>query len=111
MNLLLRCLLPLLLSLCVAVPAVAQDGARRMQGGGLNYGVPPQVYRVLSVDNYASTLELRAADGRTGRVYVDSGVYDVSRLKAGDLVRVDFVVPDAMNPRLAAASIWPVGQK
>jgi hypothetical protein len=111
MNLKIRILMAVMLAALASIPVAAQDGGRRMQGGGLNYGVPPQVYRVLSVDNYASTIKLRAADGRSGDVFVASGVYDVSKLKAGDLVQVDFVVPDAMNPRLAAASIWPVGQK
>jgi hypothetical protein len=91
-----------------ALPATAQDGGRRMQGGGINYAPQPAIYRVVDVDTYASTMTLRSADGRTGKVYVDSNVYDVSKLKQGDLVRVDFIVPDAMNPRLAAASVWPV---
>jgi hypothetical protein len=41
-------------------------------------------------------------------VYVNSDIYDISTLKAGDRIRVDFIVPDAMNPKPAAASIWPV---
>jgi hypothetical protein len=101
----------------IALPvhhAVAQrvgdgDGAgRRMQGGGINYAPQPDVYSVISVDSYARTVQMRAADGRTGDVYVAEGVYDLSTLKAGDKIRVDFVVPDAMNSRLSAASVWPV---
>jgi hypothetical protein len=79
-----------------------------MQGGGINYAPQPDVYSVISVDSYARTVQMRAADGRTGDVYVAEGVYDLSTLKAGDKIRVDFVVPDAMNSRLSAASVWPV---
>jgi hypothetical protein len=104
-------------AMLIALPvhhAVAQrvgdgDGAgRRMQGGGINYAPQPDVYSVISVDSYARTVQMRAADGRTGDVYVAEGVYDLSTLKAGDKIRVDFVVPDAMNSRLSAASVWPV---
>jgi hypothetical protein len=34
-------------------------------------------------------------------------VYDLSKLKPGDKIRVDFVVPDESNSELRAASIWP----
>lgn len=97
-----------LCALAVPLAAGAQEAGRRMYGGGINYAPQPAIYRVVSVDTYASTMTLRSADGRSGAVYVDSNVYDVSKLKPGDLVRVDFLVPDAMNPRLAAASVWPV---
>src|SRR5580765_650158 len=39
--------------------------------------------------------------------YVGESVYDLSKLKAGDKIRVDFVVPDESNSELRAASIWP----
>jgi hypothetical protein len=81
--------------------------AQRMVGGGLNYAPKPAVYDVLSVDADARTVQLRAADGRTGTVYVAEEVFDVSTLKAGDKIRVDFVVPDASNKSLRAASVWP----
>jgi hypothetical protein len=48
---------------------------------------------VLSIDADDRTLTLRAADGRTGTVYVAQEVFDVSTLKPGDAVRVDFVAP------------------
>jgi hypothetical protein len=80
--------------------------AQRMVGGGLNYAPRPAVYAVLSVDADARTVQLRAADGRTGNVYVAEEVYDVSTLKAGDRIRVDFVVPDETNKGLRAASVW-----
>ena len=62
---------------------------------------------MLSVDADARTVQLRAADGRTGVVQVGASVYDLAKLKAGDKVQVDFVVPDEKNPQLRAASIWP----
>ena len=79
-----------------------------MQGGGINYAPQPAVYSVISIDSYARTVRLRAADGRTGDVYVGDDIYDLSKLKQGDKIRVDFVVPDAMNSKLSAASVWPV---
>ena len=81
--------------------------AQRMVGGGLNYAPRPAVYAVISVDADARTVQLRAADGRTGAVYVGDDVYDLSKLKPGDKIRVDFVVPDATNKKLSAASVWP----
>lgn len=95
-------------------PALAQragggdGGGQRMQGGGINYAPQPAVYSVISIDSYARTVRLRAANGRTGDVYVGEGTYDLSKLKAGDKIRVDFVVPDATNSKLSAASVWPV---
>lgn len=80
--------------------------AQRMVGGGLNYAPKPAIYAVVSVDADARTVQLRAADGRTGNVYVAETVYDVSTLKAGDKIRVDFVVPDEANRGLRAASVW-----
>jgi hypothetical protein len=102
-----------------------------MTGGGLNYSPRPAVYDVLSVDRNDRTVQLRAcvagfetadkdidlagsqtreqacqADGRTGNVYVDEAIFDVSTLKAGDKIRVDFVVPEATNNGLRAASVW-----
>ena len=103
-----------LLATMLLQPAVAQragggDGrGQRMQGGGINYAPQPAVYSVVSVDSYARTVRLRAADGRTGDVYVSEGVYDVSKLKSGDRIRVDFVIPDSANSKLSAASVWPV---
>ena len=86
----------------------APDGeAQRMQGGGINYAPRPAVYSVLSVDTDARTVQLRAADGRTGVVHVAEDVYDLSKVKPGDKIRVDFVVPDSKSSNLRAASVWP----
>jgi len=81
--------------------------AQRMQGGGINYAPRPAVYSVISVDGDARMVQLRAADGRTGNVYVAEDVYDLSKVKPGDKIRVDFVVPDSKSSKLSAASVWP----
>ena len=103
-----------LLAAVLSQPAFAQgagaggSGGNRQQGGGINYAPEPAVYSVTLVDPRARTVRLRAADGRTGTVSVGEGVYDLSTLKAGDKIRVDFVVPDAANTKLRAASVWLV---
>ena len=82
--------------------------AQRMVGGGLNYAPRPAVYVVISINRAARLVRLRAADGRTGDVLFPEGVYDLSTLKAGDEIRVDFVKPDKADKGLKAASVWPV---
>ena len=82
-------------------------GGQRTQGGAINYAPQPAVYAVISVDAKGHAVRLRAQDGRTGVVQVADNVYDLSKLKAGDKIRVDFIVPDATNSKLRAASIWP----
>jgi len=101
-------LFAMLLQPVIAQQAGGGGGGQRMQGGGINYSPQPAVYSVILVDSNGHTVRLRAADGRTGVVYVAEGVYDLSKLKAGDKIRVDFLVPDATNSKLSAASIWPV---
>jgi len=85
----------------------AADG-RRSQGGGINWAPAPGVFTVVSVDSYSRKVRLRSNDGKTGDVFVGEDIYDLSKLKTGDKVQVDFVVPDSMNPKLSAATIWPV---
>ena len=80
---------------------------RNVDGQGINYAPEPAVYSVLSVDLDTKTVQLRAANGRTGAVQVGESVYDLSKLKAGDKIKVDFVVPDEKNPQLRAAAVWP----
>ena len=82
--------------------------AQRMVGGGLNYAPRPAVYAVVSLNPDARMVRLRAADGRTGDVFFPEGVFDLSTLKAGDQIRVDFVAPDKAKKGLTAASAWPV---
>jgi hypothetical protein len=100
-----------LLATALWQPVLAQPagggGGQRMQGGGINYSPQPAVYTVTLIDQRGRTVGLRAADGRTGTVAVAESVYDLSKLKSGDKVRVDFIAPDATNSKLSAASIWP----
>ena len=109
-------IIPALFGMAIAAtllqqPVLAQRAGGGHRGGGdgagINYAPRPATYEVLSVDTGNRTVRLRAADGRTGDVYVGQGVYDLSKLKAGDKVQVDFLVPDATNKRLSAASVWP----
>jgi len=82
-------------------------GGRRAPGTGVNRALEAEVFSVLSVDTDARTIRLRAADGLTGDVHVGESVYDLTKLKAGDKVRVDFVQRDEKDTQLRAASIWP----
>jgi hypothetical protein len=82
--------------------------AQRMVGGGLNWAPRPAVYAVVSLDRDERMVRLRAADGRTGDVFFPEGVFDLSTLKAGDQIRVDFVKPGKTDKGLKAASAWPV---
>ena len=98
-------------AVCALTPALAQregEGGRRMQGGGINYAPEPGIFVVVSTDDYAQTVKLRGANGATADVYVNSNVYDLSKLKPGDRIQVNFLEPDGMNNKLAAANIWPV---
>ncbi|HSC64509.1 MAG TPA: hypothetical protein VLD35_12790 [Caldimonas sp.] len=96
---------------CIALLALLpwqSSFAQRMVGGGLNYAPVPAVYTVVSFDRESRKVRLRAADGRTGDVFFPQDVFDLSKLKAGDLIRVDFVAPDKSTKGLTAASAWPV---
>jgi hypothetical protein len=97
----------MLLPPVLAQPAGGGGGAQRMQGGGINYAPQPAVYVVGLIDAKNRTVGIRAADGRTGTVHVGESVYDLSKLKSGDKIRVDFIQPEAGSTKLSAASIWP----
>ena len=102
-----------LLATMLLQPVLAQraggggGGGHRMQDGGINYAPQAAVYVVVAIDSFNRTVRLQAADGRTGGVYVGEDIYDISKLKPGDKIRVDFLVPDAQNSGLRAASVWP----
>jgi hypothetical protein len=66
------------------------------------------LFTVVSVDTRAATIRLRDDGGRSGIVHVGDGAVDLDALKAGDLVEVDFLVPEPGSTRLQAAGIWPV---
>jgi hypothetical protein len=107
-----RLFLVMILAVAALPPAMAQraDGGegRRMQGGGINRAPMPQVFEVVSVDSYSRTVTIRASDGATGDVHVPEGVYDLSKLKPGEKIQVNFLVQDSNNQKPAAANIWPV---
>lgn len=87
-------------------PSFAQNENRpRNRGGG--GGQPVGVFTVVSIDSDARTLRLQAADGTVSTVKVPDGVYELGKLSPGDRIQVNFYVPDAMNPGLRAAGIWP----
>jgi hypothetical protein len=64
------------------------------------------VFTVSAVRPRDNIVRLRDADGRSADVYVDSDVFDLSTLEAGDQVGVDFFVPEEADDRIEAASIW-----
>lgn len=112
MTRLLGLLMVAIISLSISQYASAQReggaGGRRMQGGGINWAPAPGVFSVVSIDSYNRLVRMRSQDGTSGDVYVGGDIYDLSKLKVGDKIQVNFVIPDAMNPKLAAANIWPV---
>ena len=67
---------------------------------------PPGVFVVRAVNDRDNMLQLSGAEGRTGSVYVAPDIFDISELKPGDEIVVDFVVPADGNARLVAAGIW-----
>lgn len=45
-------------------------------------------------------------DGRREDVYVRPHTFDISELKSGDEIVVDFVMPHGRSSRLEAAHLW-----
>ena len=66
------------------------------------------IFEVVSVQESERVVRLRASDGKDVDVSVADHVYDLSKLKAGDKLKVDFFQPDEANPKVSAAGIWPV---
>jgi hypothetical protein len=115
---------PIALLCVLAVAAAAMSfavEAQRVDGGRRDRVHPPEsipanesyaplttsLFEVLSVRTSDRLVRLRGKDGRTADVLVQDHVYDVSKLKAGDKVRVDFFQPDDGDTRLRAAGVWP----
>ena len=73
---------------------------------GPNRTLPPGLFVVRTVNARENLVQLSDADGRTARVLVDPGVFDLTELKSGDEVLVDFIVPASANAPLRAAGIW-----
>jgi hypothetical protein len=67
------------------------------------------VFEVLSVRSADRVVRLRDKDGKVADVQVQQHVYDLSKVKAGDKVRVDFFQPVEGDSALRAAGIWPAG--
>jgi hypothetical protein len=78
----------------------------RESTGGTS-GQAPGVFIVRDVSDRNNTLRLSDADGRTEDVLVDPDVYDITTLKSGDEVMVDFFVEQDSKAPLRAASVWP----
>jgi hypothetical protein len=102
-----------MLVLCFSAGAAEPrvDGTERRwfnRGGGANQAPLPGVFTVVSVDSYSGLVRLRAPDGATENVRVGADTYDISKLKPGDRIQVDFLVPEDSGSPLKAASIWPV---
>jgi hypothetical protein len=98
-----------------AAPAFAADLAApsgapgwRNQSGSLNYAPRPGSFVVVAVDEYRRLVRLRSPNGWEGDVVVDERIHDLSSLKPGDALQVDFFVPDEAGDPLAAATIWPM---
>ena len=87
------------------------DGVRhRNQGGSVNQAPADPILQVVAVDSYSRIVQMRGPDGKTVNVYVGEGIYPLSKLKPGDKVQVNFLVPDGPGDSspLKAANIWPV---
>lgn len=70
-------------------------------------GQMPGVFIVRGVNDRNNTLQLGDADGRTEEVLVEPDIFDITTLKSGDEVMVDFFVPQDSKAPLRAASVWP----
>ena len=102
-----------LVTLILSAPLQAQmrdsgEGARN-QGGGVNLAPNDPVLQVVSIDSYGRVVKMRDANGKTFDVQVGEGIYDLSKLKIGDKVQVNFLEPDGLGShKLKAANIYPV---
>jgi hypothetical protein len=108
---------------CVLLAATALGSAEAQRVGGnrgdrvLRPGTIPAeeayapmaigVLEVLSVRPADRVIRLRDKQGKSADVHVQEHVYDLSKLKAGDKVRVDFFQPVEGDTQLRAAGIWP----
>ena len=65
------------------------------------------VHEVLSVRAADGVMRLRDKQGKEADVHVQQHIYDLSKLKPGAKVRVDFFQPTQGDPRVRAAGVWP----
>ena len=101
-------------ALTASAPSLGQTGQRREelprnQTSGVANPVANGVFKVVSVDSYSRTVQMQGAPG-TIDVYVGEGIYSLSKLKPGDQIQVNFLVPDGKSNKISAAGIWPVKQ-
>lgn len=78
----------------------------RFYESGMNYAPAAGVFKVEKVDTRENILRLSDGDGRSADVYVNPRMFDLSTLKPGDQVAVDFFVPGDNDDRIEAASIF-----
>lgn len=81
--------------------------AGRTSGGGVNHAPRPGLYTVVLVDATGKRLRVRDAEGKTIDANVAEGAYDLSTLKIGDKIRIDFVAQDTPQKKPTAAVIFP----
>jgi hypothetical protein len=112
--------------LCAFLAATALGGAEAQSVGGMRGDRGDRVLRpgtipaeersapmaigaheVLSVRAADGVVRLRDKEGREADVHVQQHIYDLSKLKPGDKVKVDFFQPTQGDPRVRAAGIWP----
>jgi len=73
---------------------------------GVNRTPPLGIYVVRSVNVRDNFVQLRDADGRTARVLVSAAVFDLTKVRSGDELLVDFVAPTSAKAPLRASGIW-----
>lgn len=65
------------------------------------------VHEVVSVRAADGVMRLRDKEGKEADVHVQPHIYDLSKLKPGEKVKVDFFQPTQGDPRVRAAGVWP----
>ena len=114
-------------ALCCVLLAVAAQGSTQTPRAGANRGDRgdrlPRTGTIPAVENYAPmatgllevvsvrpadrVVRIRDKEGKSADVSVQEHVYDLSKLKAGDKIKVDFFQPADGDTQLRAAGIWP----
>jgi hypothetical protein len=83
-------------------------GPGRLPGDsdGANHAQLPGVYLVRAVNDRDDTIQVSDDQGQTAAVHVRPDVFDISKLKPGDHVTLDLIMPHGKGSRLEAASLW-----
>ena len=99
--------------LAASAPSLAQRREDpvlpRNQTGGVASQPNNGVFQVISIDSYNRAVQMQGSGGSPFTVYVGEDIYDISKLKPGDRIQVNFLVPDGLGDpnKLKAANIWP----